>query len=66
MSALLSEDDLKAWTGFEQRQKLESWLRERKISYTYGKGNKIITTAHAINHVLTGSKAANESDETFF
>lgn len=66
MNALLSEDELKAWTGYEQRSKLESWLRENKIAFTYGKGNKLITTSDAVNRVLIGEAAANEDRETFF
>ncbi|MES2181014.1 MAG: hypothetical protein V4493_02820 [Pseudomonadota bacterium] len=66
MSALLSEAELKAWSGYAQRQKLEAWLRENKISYTYGKGNKLITTAAAVNQALTGVKTANEEKEGFF
>ena len=66
MSALLSEDELKAWCGHGQRCKLEAWLRENKISFTYGKGNKLITTADAINTALIGTKAANEAKDEFF
>ncbi len=66
MSALLTEDELKAWTGYEQRQKLESWLRENKIKFTYGKGNKLITTADAVNQALIGTKAANDKEDAFF
>lgn len=66
MSALLTEDQLKAWTGYEQRQKLESWLRENKIKFTYGKDNKLITTADAVNQALIGTKAANDKEDAFF
>lgn len=66
MSALLNEDDLKSWTGFEQRKKLEAFLRQNKISYTYGKGNKIVTTQGAIDRALLGETAANEKQDTFF
>jgi Domain of unknown function (DUF4224) len=66
MSALLTEDDLKTWTGFEQRKKIEEWLRENKICYTYGKGNKLITTADAVNSALVGKKAANDKQDEFF
>ncbi len=66
MGALLSEDELKAWCGYEQRQKLEEWLRKNKISYTYGKGNKLITTAEAVNRAIAGERAANESKDEFF
>lgn len=66
MSALLTEEELKKWTGYEQRQKLESWLRENKIKFTYGKGNKLITTQEAVDRALVGTKAANDREETFF
>lgn len=66
MSALLTEDELKAWTGIGQRQKLESWLRENKIKFTYGKGNKLLSTTDAVNHALIGTKAANDKGDDFF
>lgn len=66
MSALLNEDDLRNWTGFEQRKKLEDFLRANKISYTYGKGNKIVTTQGAIDRALIGENAANDKQDAFF
>lgn len=66
MSALLNEDDLKNWTGFEQRKKLEDFLRLNKISFTYGKGNRIVTTQGAIDRALNGETAANDNKDAFF
>lgn len=54
---LLKEDDLADWTGHRQRTKLESWLRDRRIPYLYGKGGQIITTMAAINSSLLGNPA---------
>lgn len=66
MSALLSEDELKKWSGHEQRQKLEAFLRDNKISYTYGRGNKLITTADAVNRALGGTISAVQAQDAFF
>lgn len=68
MSALLSESDLKAWSGFGQRKKLESFLRQNKIPFTYGKGNKLITTQEAVDTALGVKKsaAAPAEQDSFF
>jgi phage antirepressor YoqD-like protein len=68
MSALLTEDALKKWSGYSQRAKLEAWLKQNKISYTYAKGNKLITTQEAIDRSLLGTKAANQEikQDAFF
>lgn len=66
MSALLTEDELKEWTGYEQRKKLEEWLRENKIKFTYAKGRKIVTTQEAIDRALGGGSAANDKQDSFF
>lgn len=66
-NALLSEDELKAWTGFEQRKKLETWLRSQNINFKYAKGNKIVTTQSAIDHALLGSQSLSASNtDPFF
>lgn len=66
MSALITEDQLKAWTGYEQRPKIEAWLRDNKIPFTHGKGNTLITTTDAVNKSLIGERAANDKQDTFF
>lgn len=65
MNGLYSEDDLKKWTGFEQRQKIEDWLKQNKVGYTYGKGNRLLTTQSALDKALIGSPAA-KNNENFF
>lgn len=66
MSALLTEDELKKWTGYRQRAKLEAFLRREKIPFSYGKGNKIIATLAAVDHAIAGQKAANDKQDAFF
>lgn len=64
MASLVTEEDLRKWTGFEQRAKLEAWLRENRICYTYGKGNMLITTMAAVNRAIAGEQAQQE--DAFF
>jgi hypothetical protein len=66
MSALLTEEQLKEWTGYRQRSKLEAFLRREKIPFHYGKGNKIIATQTAIDQAISTQKAANQSMDKFF
>lgn len=66
MSALLTEDDLKNWTGYRQRSKLEAFLRRERIPFSYGKGNKIIATQAAVDQAISGQKAANDKQDSFF
>lgn len=66
MSALLTEEDLKKWTGYRQRSKLEAFLRREKIPFTHAKGNKIIVTQAAVDRALTGQAAANDKQDSFF
>lgn len=67
MSALVTEDQLKAWSGYKQRGKLESWLRQKRIPFTHGKGNKLISTQEAVDRALAGEKATSEEkQDTFF
>lgn len=60
MNTLLTEEDLKKWTGYKQRAKIESFLRREKIPYTYGKGAKILVTKDAITGALGGRGNAKE------
>lgn len=52
MSALLSQEQLMEWTGFERAGDLEKWLKSRNIRYEKGKGKKIVTTQAAIDKVF--------------
>lgn len=66
-SGLISEEHLKAWTGYKQRTALESRLRELRIPYAHGAGGKIITTLDAVTAALAGQPGAKmESDSIEF
>lgn len=66
MSSLITEDELKEWTGYKQRSKIEAFLRREKIPFTYGKGAKILVTKAAINSALGGQSAANQQPQDGF
>lgn len=51
--ALLSEDDLKEWLGYDQRVKIEQWLSENGIPFQLCR-NRIVTTVQAVNNGLIG------------
>lgn len=54
--ALLTEDDLKAWLGYESSSALEQRLREAGIRYKrIGKGGTIATTLDAVNKAFAGN-----------
>lgn len=63
-AGLLSEADLKEWTGYRQRGALESRLRELKIPYAHGAGGKIITTLDAVTAALAGKPGATMDAES--
>jgi len=65
MTALVNQDQLMEWTAFKQRGALEVWLKKNRVNYTYGKGNKIITTLAAINKALLGEAVSNEEENDF-
>jgi hypothetical protein len=46
---LITEDELKAWTGHKRRDALINWLRNSGIPYLLGAGGRICCTAEAIN-----------------
>lgn len=63
MSAqLLSEDDLKKWLGYEQRQKIEQWLSDNGIPYQTAKG-RVVTTIQAVNAGLLRIKQEDSGFE---
>ncbi len=66
MSSLITEDELKEWTGYKQRSKIEAFLRREKIPFTYGKGSKILVTRAAINNALGGAPIANPQPQDGF
>jgi hypothetical protein len=66
MDSLLTEDDLKRWTGYKHRSKIEAFLRREKIPFTYGKGSKILVTKDAINGALGGHLANKQQPQDGF
>jgi hypothetical protein len=46
--ALITEDDLKAWTEFQRSGDLERFLKENGIPYFHGRGGKLCTTLNLI------------------
>lgn len=57
MKSLITEQELKEWTGYGQRSALEKFLRESRIPFMLGKGNIIITTQAAIDAALLKREA---------
>lgn len=57
---LLTQKDLQRWSGYEQKSKLEKWLKDNRITYTYGKGNTLITTQKAVDSALFG-RSSNDN-----
>lgn len=49
MQGLVTEEELKEWTGYQQTGKLEQWLIKNGITFFYGKNNRICTTLAALN-----------------
>jgi|TARA_B110000902_G_C14078149_1_gene501998 hypothetical protein len=54
---LLTQKDLQRWCSYEQKSKLEKWLKDNRISYLYGKGNTLITTQKAVDLALFGGSS---------
>lgn len=54
--ALVNEDDLRAWLGYEQRAKIEQWLSDRGIPFEISR-DRVVTTMQAINKGLIGAEA---------
>lgn len=49
MQIFVSEEQLKAATGFERQGDLRKWLDGNGFSYKVGKGGRIVTTTDAVN-----------------
>lgn len=54
MSNLVTQQQLSEWTGYARAADIERWLRENKIPFTFGKGNKLCTTQTAIDRAILG------------
>ena len=55
MNTLVTEEDLKKWTGLRYPAEIELWLNRNKITYLKGKGKRLCTTLQAINQILIGN-----------
>ena len=53
---LITEQELKEWTGYERTADLEKWCIDNRIPYYRGKGGRICVTIEAINR----HKASND------
>lgn len=61
--ALLSEEDLKAWTGYSRTSDVESFLVKNRIVYFHAKGGRVCTTSEAIaNRVNTDQTQKSDFD----
>jgi hypothetical protein len=47
--ALLTEDDLRAWLGYERRADLERALQTARVPVVYGRGGRLCTTLDAVH-----------------
>ena len=55
--SLVSEEDLKAWTGYTRSGDIEKWLKENGVAFRTGKKGRICVTEEALN-----AKPANNND----
>jgi hypothetical protein len=63
MRNLLNERDLMEWTGYQRREFLANWLKERGIHFFHGKGGQICSTTAAVNAVLAPQANAAHTPE---
>ncbi len=57
---LVNEQTLMEWLDYKQRGRIESWLRENRIPFFYGRDGMICTTQSAINNRLLGAEPNQE------
>lgn len=60
--ALVSEDDLRIWLGYEQRAKIEKWLSDRGIPFEISR-DRVVTIIQAINSGLINANQQNAGFE---
>lgn len=58
---LVKEEDLKEWTGYDQRASIEKWLEENEINYRLGKKGRICVTSEDLKN-----KSNSDFDEIEF
>lgn len=62
MARLVTHEELKSATGFDNNAALEKCLRNQKIPVLYGKDGHVFTTLDAINNAL-GLKFIEQSPD---
>lgn len=53
---LVTEDQLKEWTGFEHRARLIDWLNRHNIPWWPGKDKRVCTTYDRLDCALNGTE----------
>ena len=56
---LLSQDDLREYTGIVHKSLLVDWLKKNRIAYYLNAKGEIVTTLAALNKPLIGSETDN-------
>ena len=62
MARIVTHEELKAATGYDNNASLEKCLRSQKVPVLYGKDGHVFTTLDAINNAL-GLNANDQSQE---
>ena len=65
-STLLSEDDLKNWSGYRHKDALVNWLRQHKVPYWIGNQGRICCTLDGVNNALMRVESSAQSTEIEF
>ena len=66
MARLVTHEELKSATGFDNNAALEKCLRNQKIPVLYGKDGHVFTTLDAINNALGLSFVEQNQDQIEF
>ncbi len=62
MARIITHEELKAATGFDNNAALEKCLRSQKIPVLYGKDGHVFRTLDAINNAL-GLKSIDQNND---
>lgn len=62
MARLVTHEELKAATGFDNNAAIEKCLRSQKVPVLYGKNGHVFTTLDAINNAL-GLKSKEQNQD---
>jgi wobble nucleotide-excising tRNase len=66
MARLVTHEELKAATGFDNNAALEKCLRGQKVAVLYGKNGHVFTTLDAINNALGLNPKEQDLDKIEF